>query len=477
MTIFWTLWIILEWSLRVLAVFVVPRNREPNSSIIWLLIIFAFPPVGFVIYLVFGFSSLPKHRCEDQATLSEQISELIKNSTLGKQINPPAKYRELVALAETLTHLPLFAKNHLEPITGYQAAIDTLVTDINEARYYVHLEYYIIALDETTEPVIKALERAAKRGVTVRVLYDWYGTLKFKRRRELLKRLQHSGISVASMLPPTWPGRNYVRPDLRNHRKIAVIDGVISHTGSLNLIARNYHRRDNLVYDELTLRLVGPITLQLEGIFTTDWFVETGELIKDYNLTRRFDKTKYRESTAHVIPSGPGYDYDNNLKIITAALYHARQSITIVNPYLVPEESLSQALISAAQRGITVTVINSEIKDQLLVAHAQRSYYEALLKAGVKIYLYRSPVLLHSKYLLIDDDMALVGSSNMDIRSFQLNHELSVITYDKNVVAQLQTITDNYLRRTIFLDKNIWLSRPAHKKLLDNIARLTSSIQ
>ena len=149
----------------------------------------------------------------------------------------------------------------------------------------------------------------------------------------------------------------------------------------------------------------------------------------------------------------------------------------IVNPYVVPDESLLLALTSAAQRGVEVTLMVSEIGDQFLVYHAQRSYYEELLKAGVRIHLYRSPIILHSKYIIIDDDIAVIGSSNMDIRSFQLNLEVMLICYNTQVVADLQDVTVDYLRHTRLMNLDDWQTRPPLVKLFDNLARLTSVLQ
>ena len=471
------IWYIFEWVLRVLAIFVVPRNRQPSSSMLWLAIIFVSPPIGWLIFLILGFAKLPKHRRDDQVTLDRIVSKSMRESRLGESVRVPRKYRALNYLAQRLTKLSLFDGNDVQLLDNYQKTIDALIADIDNAKYYVHLEFYIIALDATTEPVFRALAAAVSRGVTVRVLYDWLGVRRFPRRREMMKRFKHDGIQTRAMLPLTLPGRRYTRFDLRNHRKIVTIDGQIGYAGSLNLIDRGYHRRDGIVNDELMVRVDGPLALQLEGVFTTDWYVETSEFIHDPQNKRPVRAEKAGYSKARVVPSGPGYSYYNNLKIITSALYAATEKVTIVNPYFIPEESLSMALVSAAQRGIEVTLINSEAVDQMFVAHAQRSYYEEMLRAGMKIYLYKAPTLLHSKYIVIDDDFALIGSSNMDVRSFKLNHELMVVFHDKKLVRKVWEITRNYILRSVPVDKEAWLARPPRKQLLDNIARLTSGIQ
>ncbi|HEX2989933.1 MAG TPA: phospholipase D-like domain-containing protein, partial [Anaerolineales bacterium] len=183
------------------------------------------------------------------------------------------------------------------------------------------------------------------------------------------------------------------------------------------------------------------------------------------------------EALCQVLPSGPGFEHTNNLMYFVALMHTARRRITIVNPYVVPDEPLLLALTSAAQRGVEVNLIVSEIGDQFLVYHAQGSYYEELLKAGVHIHRYKAPVILHSKSISIDDDIAVIGSSNMDIRSFHLNLEVTLACYDPRVVADLREIEEEYLRCSRPLELEFWQARPLHLKLFDNLARLTSALQ
>ncbi len=475
-----TIWIVIEWLLRIVALFVVPRNRKPTSGMAWLMLIFFFPEIGWIIFLVLGSPKLPKNRRDAQKTLDQYIAsvkqaiERTKSTTVAR---PPQKYVGAVSLSDNLTHLPLFAGNAIEPLPDYTDIIARITEDVCRAKHYIRLEYYILALDDATEPLFEALEQASGRGVEVRVLYDAIGVRKFPRKREMVVRMAGAGIDAHAMLPLHLPGKKYTRPDLRNHRKLVVVDGVVGYTGSLNMIQRDYHRKDDIVYDELVVRIEGPVVPQLEAVFLNDWLAETGQVLKqpDRNFERQL-KPK-GDISAHIVPSGPGYEYENNRKLFASLFYAAEKDITIVNPYFVPDQSLITALTSAARRGVRVRLLNSEAIDQVFVAHAQRSYYEEMLQAGVEIYLYKKPTLLHSKYAIIDDDACFVGSSNMDIRSFELNQELTLTVYDKKFVAAMQRITDGYLKKSTRVSKKAWLSRPPRKQLLDNIARLTSSLQ
>ena len=178
-----------------------------------------------------------------------------------------------------------------------------------------------------------------------------------------------------------------------------------------------------------------------------------------------------------VLPSGSGFATDNNLKLFGGLIHAAQHTLTITNPYFVPDDSLLMAVTAAAQREVDVTLITSTVADQFWVAHAKHSFYEELLRAGVKIVRYRSPVVLHAKHMTIDDDIAIIGSSNMDLRSFTLNMEVTLAVYDKQVVADLREVEAGYLRESTPLLLNEWETRPLSEKLFENVARLTAALQ
>ncbi len=338
---------------------------------------------------------------------------------LDAQVDPV--HQPIADLAKNLTGLSVVGGASADIYNDYLGIIDRIIKDVRQAERYVYIEFFALALDDTTEPLFVAMEKAVERGVTVRVLYDHLGSAKYPRYRDMKKRLKAAGIMFHPMLPIRFPGFGYVRPDLRNHRKLAIIDGEIGYTGSLNLIDRGYHRKDAIVYDELMVRLQGLPVVQLRSVFVADWYAETGDLLGDDPVSPP-TPAMYQagELNVQIVPSGPSYEYENNLEVFIQLFSTARNSITIVNPYFVPDEALEKALISATQRGVEVRLVNSEAVDQLLVSHAQSSYYEEMLRAGVKIYHYKAPTLLHSKYIIVDD-VSLIGSSNIDVRSFELN--------------------------------------------------------
>jgi cardiolipin synthase len=342
------------------------------------------------------------------------------------------------------------------------------------------VEFYILVVDATTQPVFDALARAQARGVKVRMLTDFLAYRLNKPRKETVAFLREHNIEWHTMLPLRPWRRQWQRPDMRNHRKLVVVDGRVGFSGSQNLIDSTYNNPKNqkrgLHWVDLMMRLEGPVVRELDAVFITDWYSETGELlpIDDSPVDMTHDAARF---DAQVLPSGPTFDADNNLKLFATLLHKANHRISLTSPYFVPEESILVALTSAAERGLDVELFASEIGDQALVYHAQRSYYEALLRAGVRIYLYEAPAVLHSKHFSIDDDVAVVGSSNMDIRSFSLNMEVSMLVHGRAFVDELRKIEDSYRARSTEVHLEEWLTRPRRQRVRDDLARLTSAIQ
>jgi len=483
-----TLPALLSVAIRIVALFVVPVNRKPSSATAWLMLIFGLPYLGAILFLLLGSPKLSRRRRAQQRTMDELLRKAVVDArqmpTLHELLDPaiPPRFAPLVRLNTNLGGLPPFAGNRVELLPDYTGAVDCIVETIERAKRYVHVEYFEFADDATGGKVVEALLRAQKRGVQCRVLIDHIGNFFFN--RALLKRLRSGGVAAHRMLPIRILSTEWLRFDLRNHRKIVVVDGEVGFTGSQNLIDRDYHKKGNvkkgLYYVELVARVSGPIVQQLNAAFITDWYAETGVLLGP-STAPEIDIVVSSQTPGNVLCqvllSGPGFENDNNLKLFVALCYAAQHTITIANPYFVPDEALMEALTSAAQRGVNVRLIVSGVGDQFFVYHAQRSYYEALLAAGVQIYRYRSPVLLHAKHMSIDDDIAVIGSSNMDMRSFQLDLEVTLICYGNDVVAEMEMIFADYLRHARPVQLHEWRTRPLIAKLFDNLARLTSALQ
>lgn len=466
----------IDFIIRLGLLIYIPKNRKPTAAMSWLLLIFILPLFGTILFFILGSTKLSKKRRADQEQINIMLSRYmreLRREGLAARISKPHDMR--AKLAESLTALGPTRGNTVRILSGYDELIQDITAKVAKAKEYVYVEFYILALDTTTEPFFAELEKAVKRGVAVKVLFDSYGSRKFPRRREMMKRMTKAGITWQRILPFSMRRGHYNRPDLRNHRKIVVVDNTDAYIGSLNMIDKTYHRKDSISYIELASHLQGPSVNACAAVFASDWYAETGEFLQDFMHNAAI--VKKGDVSVQIVPSGSNYPYENNLKLFTAFIQSARRSVVITNPYLVPEEALLGALIAAAQRGVRISILNSEAMDQWMVGHAQRSYYDELVTAGVQIHLYKKPQLVHEKFMTIDDEVGIVGSSNLDIRSFELNLECIMIAYDKKVAKDLRKHHESLLLHSRPIDIEAWRKRSLWQSFLDSVARLTSALQ
>ncbi len=298
-----------------------------------------------------------------------------------------------------------------------------------------------------------------------------------------LDRLNAIGVEWQLMLPVQPLKGKYQRLDLRNHRKLLVVDGQVAFVGSQNLIDRSYNKKKNLnrglKWQELMCRLEGPVAGTIDMVFATDWFIESGDTADTapWDLRTNLSASTSGTLDCQVVPSGPGFPVENNLQLFLSLLYAAQERIIITSPYFVPDDSMLRGLMAATARGVHVELFVSAIGDQGMVWHAQRSYYGALLRAGVHIYCYPAPYILHAKHFSIDDEVALIGSSNMDMRSFGLNSEISLMVRSKSFVAEMRGVESDYREISKELTLAEWEREPLRRTTVDGLARLTSALQ
>jgi cardiolipin synthase len=461
-----------EWAIRLAMLVVVPFRRTPAAAKGWLLLIFFEPWVGLLLYLLIGRAKPPRRQREKVAQLPQVMVKVVARIAAHPNVFRPEvgpALAQAVTLAENLGGLPILGGNAVELLVDYQGTIARLVADIDRAEDHVHLLFYIFADDHATAPVIEALGRAAKRGVRCRVLADAIGSRSGL--RTLRPKLTALGVAVREMLPLRLLPWRKARADLRNHRKIAVIDGKVGYTGSQNLVAAAF--KADVTYEELMVRVTGPVVLELQYIFTADWFLETHEVLDG---EKEFPGPALAGGVpAQALPSGPDFPTQNNQRLFVALIHGARKQVVLTTPYFIPDEPLLQAMQTAALRGVEVHLVVSEKADQLLVSLAQKSYYEELLEAGVRIHLYRKN-FLHAKHLSVDEAVALVGSSNLDIRSFALNAEVMLLLYDPGVAARLAAEQERCFASCRLLTLAAWRRRSFGVQVAENLARLLSPL-
>jgi len=483
-TIIVTLAAIVDLGIKAAAVVLIPRNRRPSTAMAWLLAIFLIPYVGLLLFLLLGSAHLPKSRRAKQ----HEIDTLITNASNQLHLEPdqskwPSWLPSVVELTTTVGALPVVSGNSAHLHRDYEEGIAAMAADILTARRFVHVEFYIIAFDETTSEFFAAMETAVKRGVKVRVLLDHIASIRSVGHRKTFAELDRIGVEWSFMLPVQPLKGKWQRPDLRNHRKLVVVDGRIGWVGSQNMIDRSYSKPGNLKrglqWQELMSRVTGPVVTEINVIFLGDWYCETGEKIvhEDVAVEEILATPASGALDCQIVPSGPGFDNENNLRLFLALVYAAQKRVIITSPYFVPDEAMMYAITSSVQRGLDVQLFVSEIGDQLPVFHAQRSYYGELLRAGVTIWRYPAPYILHAKHVSIDDDVAVIGSSNMDIRSFALDLEVSMLVRGREFVDEMREVEAGYraIGRQLTLDE--WQKQPFTSTMVDGLARLTSALQ
>jgi cardiolipin synthase len=484
----WTIGTLVHAGICIAALIIIPTRRKPTAAMAWLLAIVFLPFIGVVLYLVIGAARLPKRRREEQARTTLLISEYAARVDLAPQrATWPAWFENVTRQNQLLGGIPVVGGNTATLYGDYTGSIDAMAREIDTAERFVHVEFFIVSLDVTTRGFFAAMEAAVKRGVTVRLLADHISSKKVANSAQTFAELDRIGVIWSWMLPVMPFKGKYQRPDLRNHRKLVVVDGRAGFMGSQNLIDRSYNSPKNikrgLQWQELMTRVEGPVVTSINTVFLSDWLAETGVRLDVTDPTVNVPAAEVAFDLSpgalecQVVPSGPGYDTENNLRLFLSLLYAAEKRAIITSPYFVPDEAMMYAITSACQRGLEVQLFVSEIGDQGPVFHAQRSYYGALLDAGVRIFRYPAPFILHAKHLSIDDDIAVIGSSNMDIRSFSLDLEVSLLVRGREFVSRMREVEEGYRSAGSELTREEWLREPRSATALDGLARLTSALE
>jgi cardiolipin synthase A/B len=455
---------IVEWLIRLAMLLVVPFRRSAAAARSWLLLIFFLPIPGLLLFLAIGSPRFPAWRVERFQTMRAFLINLAARLRSEGAVIPDES--EITALAERLGYLPAVGGNAVELLDDYDGTIDRLIKDIEAAQSSVRICTYIFADDAVGLRVIDALGRAVQRGVPCHVLVDVVGSHHWV--RHVLRLLQQNGVHARAALP-FRPLRHRTRRDMRNHRKLFIIDEAIGYAGSQNIICRDF--RPGVVNRELVARVTGPAVAEMNAVFLTDWFLETEQLLEEAPAVPK----PTGEACLQVLPSGADYPLEGFQTLLTWQVDRARREVVLVTPYLIPDDGLLAALSTAVLRGVEVRVIVSAVADQPLVNLAQSSYYEELLACGVRIFRYRQ-FLLHAKTLRIDGELGIIGSSNVDIRSFQLNEEVSLLLLDGPSLERLAQIQDEYIAGSDELRMDEWRRRSPFRKLAEAGARLVSPL-
>ena len=414
-----------------LGVWIVLQKREPVATLSWLLGLAALPYVGLLVYQVFGPQRIHRHRLR-RARLRVAMP--------AEAADGDADSLELARLGKATTGLPPASARRVDLLVDGAATYDALLEAVRGARDHVHLEYYIDHPDRSGTALRDALAERARAGVKVRLLLDAVGSGKANRR--FFAPLLEAGGELAWFHPMRF-GRIWERSwiNLRTHRKIVVVDGRVGFAGGINITDEENDRLRADAYRDLHLRLEGDVVRTLQVVFVEDWAYATGDREFIGGVARAMPPPAPGPIAAQVVTSGPDSDWEAIHRLHVAAIHAARRRVWLVTPYFVPGEAAMMALTSAAFGGLDVRLLVPRRSDSRLVTQAARSYFDTLLAAGVKVYEY-GPRMLHTKALLVDDDLAMVGSANFDHRSFRLNFEVSLLFRDPGVAAALARLVE-----------------------------------
>ena len=504
---------------------IVSVQRNIGVSIAWVAVLYTLPVVGFIAYILLGEPMIGRRYRERVNQASLLMNDMAKREHLvfdkGQDLLPD-NYRGVSQIGTRWTGFGVFPEHQMQLLTAPSAIFKRLIDDIESAKSIILMEFYIIYPKGQVVEVIDALIAAVQRGVECHILADSVGSFSFFNSNEH-QMLERAGAFVHQSLPVGLFKTLFKRSDLRNHRKMVVIDEYIGYIGSFNLVDPKFFKQNKNVgqWIDVAIRSVSHRTVSIATamakVVVTDIGAENKDNLDELNqrinnYTRKLyvmdptindinSRVKFLGDSidineplhtgsmsivipqmpvienviAQLIPSAPQVTAHVIYNTLVTVIHRANKRICITTPYFVPDEALSGALTIAAKRGVEVTIIVPEKVDSFLVQHASQAYYEELLEAGVTIALFKGG-LLHAKTVVIDDDYCLFGTVNIDMRSFYLNMEVSLAIYTPEMVAQIADCQETYLQSCYFLTLAEWQQRSGYERLFDNVVRLFSPL-
>ena len=447
-------------------------KRNPVRTISWILVISLLPYAGIFFYILFGRSYLRQRR------ISNRIKKRIKNRSRKQAIHQVdlSKYPiveknlKLATLIGKTSELGVYGNNEIDIFTEGEKLLARMLEDISMAKDHIHAEYFIIETDETGNTFKEALIRKAQEGVDVRVIYDDLGSWKLK--RSTIRDMKKAGIKMQSFFKIRFPYFTS-KINYRNHRKILVIDGTVGYLGGFNIADRYTKGLEWGVWRDTHLRIEGDAVAGIQHTFIYDWLYITKRL---HTNKRFFPQTTVTTPTAVQIGiSGPDMHWESIMQAYCLAISNAKKYIYIQTPYFLPNESIMNAIESAALSGIEVKLMIPYRSDEKMSYEASMSYMGSILKAGVEVYQYTKG-FIHSKILVIDDEIAIIGSANIDLRSFEQNFEVSAFIYNETHSKHLKELFISDMKVSKKLSYFKWSNRPRYRKIIQALARLLSPI-
>jgi cardiolipin synthase len=447
-------------------------HRDPASRIAWMVVVAVLPLLGMLAYLFLGETSIGRRRVERLNSILERMPPFPSQPQDVAAVPTsaiPESYRHLFQLGRSISGFDPVGGNTARLMPDSNAAIDSMVADIDAAKERVHVLFYIWLPDHNGRKMVEALKRAAARGVTCRAMADDLGSRTMIRSEHWLA-MHAAGVRVAAGLPI---GHILLRPfhgriDLRNHRKIVVIDDRITYCGSQNCADPEFLVKAKFApWVDAVMRFEGPIARQNQFLFASDWMTYVDEDLDDI-LCKPLSAPVPGGVPAQVIGTGPTVRYSAMPEVFETLMFAARREVIVTTPYYVPDDSLQNAFCTTAYRGVDTTIVFPARNDSWVVGAASRSYYADLLAAGVKIQEFEGG-LLHTKSVTVDGEITLIGSANMDRRSFELNYENNILFHDAALTNVMRERQQSYIARSHPVTKEAVAAWPMRRRLWNNL--------
>ena len=471
-TLFWLAYLTVTlWSI----VNIIFNGSTATKMISWSLSVIVLPFLGPLLYYLFGinrrkFKLFKLKQTEKRKLYSETYKEL-KGGEQSVHDFKDYKQDKLASLIRKNSYFAPYEGNQITLLNSGEEAFEAIFKAIDEAKHFVHLQYYILEKGMLLDRFYDLFEKKVKEGVEIRMLYDSLGSNSL--RGKVVKRFKKIGVKAYASMPIRF-GNLLFTLNYRNHRKIVIVDGKIGFTGGFNVSDKYMKPISDLgLWQDLHLRLQGPVVNSLQRVFVKDYhFAGEEELLLQ---EKYFPKIEPAGTTiAQVISSGPDSRYPAIMQQYLAMINIARKSICIANPYFIPGAPVMEALRIAALSGVKVTLLTPKKSDSFLAKYSMFSTFEALLEVGANIFL--RPDFSHSKVIIIDSEIASVGSGNFDYRSFEHNFETNAILYDKEIATQIEALFQGHCKEDIQLAMGPFKKRSPFTKFLEGLAKFFSPL-
>ena len=445
------------------------HGAKPSKTLSWLLAIFTIPIGGILLYLILG----RNRRKNKLLKIKKKTFFDLPKPTLLHVASLEGKYRKLMNLVYRNSNFPPTTNNRLQLLKDGRSTFESIFSALEEAKSQIHLQYYIFEEGELADRLLTLFEKKLAAGILVRMIFDGIGS--FSLSKSYLKKLSEIGVEAYPFLPFKF-GRFFSSLNYRNHRKIIVIDGNVAFTGGIN-ISDKYLKGDVELghWHDMHLRLEGPAACHLDYIFAMDWFLVSQKIISPAAIEDHDVLKNQKGKLVQISAGGPDDDFPALEQTYFTIINKAKKYLYITNPYIIPGPAILQALQTCALSGVDIRVMISEKGDSRIVSWSVRSYFEALLKSGVRIYLFPDG-FLHSKIMVSDDAVSTIGTANLDDRSFEQNYEVNAIVYDKDFAEVLKQdfLKDAHISR--LLSYHEFLERPWSEKLKEGFGKLFSPL-